>query len=409
MSTRTRPVRAAGVLYTAATGARSALADFARELKARGWRVGGVIQVEDKNAAGERIGLDAIELDTERRVPLSRPTKETRAAKTCTLDHGALTETTEALRRAITQRVDLLVVEKFGESEQSGDGLADEILAAMAEGIPTLVAVPAAAIDIWQSFTGGMADVLLHDPKALWRWWGPRHVHRDLVLAVPEVEVRRVVIGLNWTLVEGPDGCGLAQSPARDAPGCKALPTAGAFTGRSLAELACLAESWNPFETAIGIAAINAAVNRYDRVGEEINGLDVFAGLDGPLAVIGRFPGLGNRLAGARVVERLPREDELPEAATTQVLWESEGAIVTSSTLVNRSLASILAAGRRATLALVGPGTPLTPRLFSYGLDILSGLVITDPEAAARTAAEGGGAGALMRHGRRVTLRVPED
>jgi len=31
----------------------------------------------------------------------------------------------------------------------------------------------------------------------------------------------RVIVGLNWTLVVGPDGAGMAQTPARGTAGCR--------------------------------------------------------------------------------------------------------------------------------------------------------------------------------------------
>src|SRR3546814_13361422 len=37
-------------------------------------------------------------------------------------------------------------------------------------------------------------------------------------------QARRVVVGLNWTFVEGPAGAGLAHTPARGTAGCLALP-----------------------------------------------------------------------------------------------------------------------------------------------------------------------------------------
>ncbi len=166
-------VRAAAVLYTPDTKAEFVLAGFADELKARGLSVGGLVQEFLTDGNGERIGLDAIEVDTGQRIPINRPTESDKVNGVCSLDRSALTESTGALRRAIANRVDLLVVEKFGEQEQNGGGLADEILAAMAEGIPTLVLVPAAALETWNAFSGGMADLLPCSPEAVRRWFNP--------------------------------------------------------------------------------------------------------------------------------------------------------------------------------------------------------------------------------------------
>jgi uncharacterized protein (DUF4213/DUF364 family)/nucleoside-triphosphatase THEP1 len=383
----------------------SVLSEFAQELKRRHWRVGGIVQEVFTREDGARRAVDAVELDTGRRIPLSRPSDADIDAGLCGLDRSALAEATGAVRRAVDERVDLLVVEKFGDREKKGEGLADEILLALAEGIPTLVLVPAGALNSWIRFTGGLGDLLAPDPAALWRWWGPHNLYRELIASVPNAPVRRVVIGLHWTLIEGERGCGLAHTPARDAAGCHRVPEAGALAGKSLAELARLAQSWNPFETAIGIAAINAHTNRPDLEGEAVSGLDLFTDIDGPLTVIGRFPGLNERLPGARIVELEPREGEYPAPAADWLLPESEAVVITASALVNRSLPGLIEAGRGACLALIGPGTPLSPHLFAYGLDALAGFVVENPEAIARIIAEGGGQSALKPHGRYVTLR----
>jgi len=84
---------------------------------------------------------------------------------------SALMESTEALRRAIREGVDLIVLEIFGEQEQKGQGLNDEIFAAIAEEIPLLIAVPAFAHELWQERSGALGDTLPYDLDAFHHWW----------------------------------------------------------------------------------------------------------------------------------------------------------------------------------------------------------------------------------------------
>ena len=398
-------LRPAAVLYGPEAEERSLPARFASDLKGRGWRVGGLVQEMARDAGGAILTMDAIELDSGRRIPLARGVAGGRPAGECALDSSALTETTEALRRAVARRMDLIVIEKFGEQERQHAGLADEMLAAMAEGIPTLISVPAALVDEWNRFSGGMSVLLPSDAAALWRWWGPHRLYQELTHGVAEAPAKRVVVGFNWTLVEGPDGCGLAQTPARDTSGCRSVTDGGDLAGRPLSELANLIHSWDPSQAAIGIAAVNAHHNRRDLEGVPENGLDVVAGFDGPVTVIGRFPGLAGRLADYRIIERTPRPDEFPESAAGWLLPGSEGALITASSLVDHSLAGLLGSRGHGPVAMVGPGTPLTPGLFAYGIDVLAGLVVEDAEGVAKTIAEGCTMRALKRHGRMVTLR----
>ena len=52
-------------------------------------------------------------------------------------------------------------------------------------------------------------------------------LHAALIEGVPDVPARRVVVGVNWVLVEGPEGTGLAHAPPRNAAGCRPLGRAG--------------------------------------------------------------------------------------------------------------------------------------------------------------------------------------
>lgn len=167
-------ISAAAVVYSAETANKAALASFAALLSEQGYSVGGIIQDVLYDDKGVKIGTDAVALDNGDRFPIVRPSKEDIATGSCGLDQSVLTESSIVLRRAIAAKVDLLVVEKFGEREQLGEGLADDIMDAMAQGIPVLVAVPANAIEKWNKFTGGLGDTVPSDLIALQSWWQDR-------------------------------------------------------------------------------------------------------------------------------------------------------------------------------------------------------------------------------------------
>jgi len=163
-------INAAAVVYSPQSDA-TALSSFAANIRQQGYSVGGIVQEIIRDAGGVKTGVDAIALDTGDRFPIVRPSKEDIAAGSCGLNQSVLTESSIVLRRGIDAKVDLLVVEKFGEREQLGEGLADDILHAMAEGIPVLVAVPASALEKWEKFTGGLGDQLSSDTAELQKWW----------------------------------------------------------------------------------------------------------------------------------------------------------------------------------------------------------------------------------------------
>lgn len=232
------------------------------------------------------------------------------------------------------------------------------------------------------------------------------NIYDSLATDVSDQVVRQVVIGVNWTLVESDIGCGLSQTPRRDAPGCQPISRAGQLTNMTLAELVALVRSDNPMEMSIGMAALNSFHNRFDLQGGNDNGLDVFSSLAGPVTVIGRFPGLADRINDLRIIEREPRDGEYPESAATELLPKSEGVIITAATFANGSATELINLAQGASIAIVGPGTPLSPILFERGVEVLAGIVIHDVAGAAIAVAEGAAVKTLKNYGRYTTLRA---
>ena len=158
----------AAAVYTPDTTDRKLLARFVEWLLSRNTRVAGILQETILDSDGEVIGLNAVDISNGTRLPISRPTKN---ADECGLDVSALVETAGIIRKAISDRAELVVVEKFGEQEQGGKGLNDEILQTIAAEIPLLIAVPEAALPIWQERTGELGSTLPFDEEALREWW----------------------------------------------------------------------------------------------------------------------------------------------------------------------------------------------------------------------------------------------
>lgn len=164
-------IHVGAVLYTRDSPSRDVLTHFARELLADGIRVGGLVQEIHRHEQGYKARVDIIDVATGDRTILNQPTKDQRQSKTCSIDLSALSESSAVLRQAIADKVELLVVEKFGEQEQNGSGLLHEILTAMAEGIPTLILVPEAMTAQWDEISGGCSTHLPCDLNALRQWW----------------------------------------------------------------------------------------------------------------------------------------------------------------------------------------------------------------------------------------------
>ena len=158
----------AAAVYTPDTGDRMALLQFVDKQKALNIRVGGILQEALFDSEGKITGLNAVDVSTNHRISISRPARND---DEWSLDVSALAGTTGIIRDAISNRVDLVVVEKFGELEQSGKGLIDEILQTIVEGIPLLISVPEAALPLWQERSGELGAVIPFSEEAFQQWW----------------------------------------------------------------------------------------------------------------------------------------------------------------------------------------------------------------------------------------------
>ncbi len=131
-------------------------------------RLGGLLQTVSEGVAGCASSVHVVDLRTG--VPVDIFEHRGRFAEGCRLDEGALLEAAPAIHRAIEDRVDLLVINRFGRAESVGKGLIDAFAAAIEAGIPTLTAVRQSYAEAWLAFHGGLATDLpaALDPVAAW-------------------------------------------------------------------------------------------------------------------------------------------------------------------------------------------------------------------------------------------------
>ena len=161
----------AAAVYVPKTGNRMALHLFVDQLKQSGVRVAGILQQKVPMQETGMTEVVAVDIQTGLTCSLNRPTRESWKNRECSLDRTALTEATAILRRAVSDRADLIVVEKFGDEEAHGGGLSGDILEGIAAGIPFLVAVPQTNLESWNARTGEIGATLTFDEAAFQDWW----------------------------------------------------------------------------------------------------------------------------------------------------------------------------------------------------------------------------------------------
>jgi len=222
-----------------------------------------------------------------------------------------------------------------------------------------------------------------------------------------------VRVGPFWVAVQTSIGTGVASTLAGEARPNDSFPVADAGRLHELTPLALaeLARSSSTPEAAIGLAAVNALVGVPEAGLGELNAEAAIRarGSNRAVAVIGHFPFVDRLRPVCRelwVFEHDPNRQagDLGPDQVPELLPRAEVVAITASTLVNHTLAEILAAvSPEAFMLMVGPSTPLCETMFRFGFDLLCGSLVVDPESVLRQASQG----AVTRqiHGvRKVTM-----
>ncbi len=218
----------------------------------------------------------------------------------------------------------------------------------------------------------------------------------DLIASLPEdAPIRSVLVGLHWVVVCS-RFCGMASTlQSEHSHGTPDVREAGNLQLKSAKELAQLIHSDSALEASIGMAAINSLLEVDESQGVEINAADVLAerGRGKNVALVGHFPfisRLRQSVGQLWVIEKHPGEGDYPAYAALELLPRADVVAITGTTFINRTIDSLLElCSPEATVMVLGPSTPLSPILFDYGVNILSGTRVVDEAAALRTVGQG--------------------
>ncbi len=223
----------------------------------------------------------------------------------------------------------------------------------------------------------------------------------DLIASLRgDAPVREVRVCAFWTAVVLDDGrCGLASTLRPEEPGCAGLtPTvrrAGHLLECSVLELAAYANSERPLEASIGLAAINSLLEIDESRCVELNAEEVILkrGAGRKVVIVGHFPFIPRVREAAEklwVLEKRPAEGDLPAEMAAEVLPQADVVAITGTSLINRTFEGLVRLCRPDALVIVlGPTVPLSPLLFDYGVDVVSGTKVVDAEAVLRYIGQG--------------------
>lgn len=241
----------------------------------------------------------------------------------------------------------------------------------------------------------------------------PWKLYNHLIAGIPEdVAVRDYCLGTHWSYVEADSGMGVSFTTS----GGARRGYAGDLRGKPLREVAQLAKSWCFEEASLGVAALNAWYSQhalldplgciYDAAVEVPNGtlrkMDAFemwrpqiaAQDDASVVVVGHFPHVERIEEYARLTvleRRCSQANDVPDPACEYVIPGADYLFMTGVTLINKTAPRLLDLAKGTKTIMVGPSVVMAPFLFKWGVDMLAGSVVADPEKAAFAVKNGAG------------------
>ena len=143
---------------------------IAANLKAQGYRVGGVVQANIIQPGQCRCDMVLEELTSGRTIPISQDLGN--ESQGCRLDPAALEHVVGLVETSVRGGLDILILNKFGKQEAEGRGLRTAIAIAVDAGIPVLVGLNRTHVDTWNDFSGGEGRLLEAGTGDVESWLG---------------------------------------------------------------------------------------------------------------------------------------------------------------------------------------------------------------------------------------------
>lgn len=247
----------------------------------------------------------------------------------------------------------------------------------------------------------------------------PWKLYNHLIGNLPDdILVKDYCLGTNWSYLEAECGMGVSYTCKGGARRTRRQD----LRGLPLKTVAELAKSWCFEEASLGVAALNAYYARkelldplgavYDGQGRSADAASGSRGGTGAqnafelyrpriersarknVTVVGHFPHVERigEYANLTILERNCSQDaDTPDPACEYVLPETDFAFITGVAIINKTAPRLLDLAKDAAVVLVGPSVVMSPLLFEWGVEMLAGSVVDDPEKVRFIVKSGGG------------------
>ena len=192
-------------------------------------------------------------------------------------------------------------------------------------------------------------------------------------------------------------GCGLASTPHDPGPHHSQTPVKepGLLLNKDTLSLARMALSPSPLEAAIGMATINSLIDVDEQRCTELNAGDLLntKGKGNRVAIVGHFPFVPRLRTVAKelwVIERNPQEGDFAEAESEKLIPQADVVGITGTAFTNHTIEHLLSlCPANAYVLILGGTAPLSPVLFDYGINAVSGTRVIDPKTVLRCVSQG--------------------
>ena len=200
----------------------------------------------------------------------------------------------------------------------------------------------------------------------------------ELYNSIPEYPVKEVFAGVFDILVWS-ENLGIATTVMEEQ-----LPHTGIRNSKNLLtkntrELAEYVFSENWLEASLGMAAINSALPIQTKA-RIINAQEIILkkGRSKKVGIIGHFPFVEKfkkQFEELFVFEKNPRNEDLSEKDIPDFLPQADVIAISSTTLTNHTFENIMQNIKKDSFViLLGPTSPVSPILFDFGIDAVSGV-----------------------------------
>lgn len=196
--------------------------------------------------------------------------------------------------------------------------------------------------------------------------------------------VREVYATALWTGVMTRNW-GLASTFRGEHPDHGRVRGSGKLRDKPALELAEYVKSDNLLEASIGMATFNSLIDIDETKCAYENAFDILAqkGRGKNIAVVGHFlwtPMLKDIARRLWVIDQSPQGEDLPAEAAEEILPQADVVGITGTSLINHTFQQLMDLSQGSFIVMVGPSSPLSPVLFDYGVDVISGIKVVEPQ-----------------------------